>query len=53
MKGWLLVGSEATRSAAGLSQWIELALEWTKKAAKASPTKKTAKAPSKRTRAKP
>src|SRR5215471_18694456 len=37
MKGWLLVGSEATRSASGLSQWIEFAIEWTKRAAKPSP----------------
>jgi TfoX/Sxy family transcriptional regulator of competence genes len=53
MKGWLLVGSQATRSAAGLSQWVEFALEWTRKSAKASPIKKAAKTPTKRARAKP
>lgn len=34
MKGWLLVGPDATRSARGLSDWIEFAIEDNRKSAK-------------------
>ena len=34
MKGWLLVGPEATETAAGLKAWIKFALEWTAKGGK-------------------
>jgi TfoX/Sxy family transcriptional regulator of competence genes len=45
MKGWLLVGSEATKTAAGFKLWIDFALAWTAKAEKApKPTKRRAKA---------
>jgi hypothetical protein len=42
MQGWLLVGPDATKTAAGFRSWIDFALEWTKKAAKA-PAKRRAK----------
>lgn len=36
MKGWLLIGPEATRTAAGLKAWIDLAREQGPKAVKRS-----------------
>lgn len=35
MKGWLLVGPEATRTARGFEEWIGFALEQTKRGGKA------------------
>ena len=35
MKGWLLVGPEATRTARGFKEWIDFALERTKRDTKA------------------
>jgi TfoX/Sxy family transcriptional regulator of competence genes len=44
MKGWLLVGPEATGSAGGFKSWIDFALAWTAKAEKApKPAKKRAR----------
>lgn len=40
MKGWLLVGSEATKTAGGFKAWLDFALAWT---AKAQTTSKPAK----------
>ncbi|HVZ35306.1 MAG TPA: TfoX/Sxy family protein [Polyangiaceae bacterium] len=37
MKGWLLVGPEATRTAAGFKSWIAHALAWTTKADQPAP----------------
>ena len=34
MKGWLLVGTEATKTAKGLSEWVEFAIAGNKKAGK-------------------
>lgn len=34
MKGWLLVGPEATKSAKGLSDWVGFAIEGNRKAVK-------------------
>jgi TfoX/Sxy family transcriptional regulator of competence genes len=34
MKGWLLVGPEATKTAAGFKSWIDFALTWPAKSAK-------------------
>lgn len=34
MKGWLLVGPEATKTAKGLSEWVEFAIAENKKARK-------------------
>ncbi len=34
MKGWLLVGHEATKTAKGLAEWIEFAIAGNKKAGK-------------------
>jgi TfoX/Sxy family transcriptional regulator of competence genes len=34
MKGWLLVGPQATSTARGFKEWIDFALEWTKKGGK-------------------
>lgn len=34
MKGWILVGPEATRTAAGFKAWIALALRWAARPAK-------------------
>jgi TfoX/Sxy family transcriptional regulator of competence genes len=31
MNGWLLVGPQATSTARGFKEWIDFALEWTKK----------------------
>jgi TfoX/Sxy family transcriptional regulator of competence genes len=44
MQGWLLVGPEATRTAAGFRSWIDFALVWTRQGAKAAkrPTKSRA-----------
>jgi TfoX/Sxy family transcriptional regulator of competence genes len=42
MQGWLLVGPEATRTAAGFKSWIDFALQWTKRDAKA-PAQRAAK----------
>jgi TfoX/Sxy family transcriptional regulator of competence genes len=36
MKGWLLVGPEATRTAQAFKSWIDFALSWTEKAQTAS-----------------
>jgi TfoX/Sxy family transcriptional regulator of competence genes len=45
MKGWLLVGPEATKTAASFKSWIDFALAWTAKAEKApKPAKRRAKA---------
>lgn len=41
MQGWLLVGPDATRTAAGLKSWIDFALAWTAKGAP-SPKRRTA-----------
>jgi TfoX/Sxy family transcriptional regulator of competence genes len=41
MQGWLLVGPEATRTAAGFESWIDFAIGWTKRDAK--PSKRPAK----------
>jgi hypothetical protein len=35
MKGWLLVGPEATKTAAAFKSWIVFALAWATKAEKA------------------
>ncbi|HKO93823.1 MAG TPA: hypothetical protein VJU61_21865, partial [Polyangiaceae bacterium] len=37
MKGWLLVGPEATRTAAGFKQWLGRAVAWSSKAKKPAP----------------
>ena len=43
MKGWLLVGPEATKTAAGFKSWIDFALAWSTKAKGApKPAKKRA-----------
>jgi TfoX/Sxy family transcriptional regulator of competence genes len=43
MKGWLLVGPEATRSTQGFKSWIDFALTWAEKAQTASkPAKRNA-----------
>jgi hypothetical protein len=47
MKGWLLVGPEATEKAAGLKAWIKFAREWTAKGGKTT-AKRSAKRPSPR-----
>jgi TfoX/Sxy family transcriptional regulator of competence genes len=45
MKGWLLVGPEATKTTAAFKSWLDFALAWTSKAEKApKPAKKPAKA---------
>lgn len=45
MKGWLLIGPEATRTAAGFKSWIDIALALTSRAEKApKPAKKRAPA---------
>ncbi|MFZ5896248.1 MAG: TfoX/Sxy family protein [Myxococcota bacterium] len=45
MKGWLLVGSEATKSTAGFKSWLDFALAWASKGDKpAKPSKKRAAA---------
>lgn len=36
MKGWLLVGPPATKTAAGFQWWIDLALAWTNREGKAA-----------------
>ena len=38
MKGWLLVGPEATRTARGFKEWIDFALERTKRGGKVPAT---------------
>jgi TfoX/Sxy family transcriptional regulator of competence genes len=40
MKGWLLVGPEATRTARGFEEWIDFALAWTRNAEKAPSKRK-------------
>lgn len=45
MKGWLLVGAEATGTARGLKQWTDFALERTKKGGRPA-TKPRARRPS-------
>ena len=42
MKGWLLVGPEATRTERGFKEWVDFALERTKRVAKA-PMRRRAK----------
>jgi TfoX/Sxy family transcriptional regulator of competence genes len=45
MKGWLLVGPEGTKTAAGFKSWIDLALAWATTPEKAPrPAKKRASA---------
>ena len=49
MKGWLLVGPEATKTAAGFKWWIDFARAWTTNAEKApQPAKKRASAKAKK-----
>lgn len=45
MKGWLLVGSEATKTPAGFKSWIDFALASTPKAKQASKAAKKAANP--------
>jgi TfoX/Sxy family transcriptional regulator of competence genes len=47
MKGWLLVGTEAIETAAGLKAWIKFAREWSVKSGKTT-AKRSAKRPSAR-----
>ena len=47
MKGWLLVGPEATKTAAGFKWWLDFALVWTRRAeqaAKPAKNRRSAKA---------
>jgi TfoX/Sxy family transcriptional regulator of competence genes len=45
MKGWLLLGPEATKSAASFQSWIDFALAWTAKSEKVhKPAKRPASA---------
>lgn len=49
MKGWLLIGPEATRSAAGFKAWMDFARAWTTNAERApKPAKKRAPARAKK-----
>lgn len=45
MKGWLLVGPEATGTARGFKEWLDFALQWTRRSAKPA-AKPRAKRPS-------
>jgi TfoX/Sxy family transcriptional regulator of competence genes len=48
MKGWLLIGAEVTRTARGLKEWTDFALERTRKSRRPSETPRAKRAASRK-----